>query len=195
MAAASTLNSVAFIYKRLYADKVGDSAMRKHPLFSKMRKEGGFGGTAFYYPIRYGNPQGIASTLSSAITAVASSKGVQLAASRKAKYAYITLDGEAMAAAESDSGAFLRLVTTETDGVLEEFTDTLAFDLYRNGYGARGQRRSASTNVITMGTTTAADADSARNFKVGMAVAAGPNENGTSLRTITGTVTVTAVDE
>lgn len=187
--AASDLTSVAYIYKRYYSDKqVGDLAMRDHPLFKMISKEGGFTGTAYFYSIRYGNPQGVGGTFSSTQTAAASSKGVQLQASRKPKYGVITMDGEAMAAAEGDKGAFLDLVTQETDGVIEEMGDSLAFDLYREGYGQRGQRASASTNVITLSVP-----DTARNFKVGMTVVADDTAAGSSLRS--GSTTVTSVDE
>jgi hypothetical protein len=186
--AASDLTSVAFIYKRKYTDKAtGDLAMRDHPLYSMVSKEDGFTGSAFFYPIRYGNPQGVSAAFSSAQSGASSSKGLQLQASRKAKYGVITLNGEAMAAC-SDKGAFLDLVTQETDGVLAEVGDSLAFDLYRDGNGNRGRRSSASTNVITLTT-----ADDARNFKVGMTVVASSGATGASLRT--GSTTVAAVDE
>lgn len=151
------------------------------------RKEAGWTGLSFYYHTKYGNPQGIGNTLGTAITAVNSSSGVQWAAARAKTYGYITLDGEAMAASENDKGAFMDLVTTETEGVLEEVGDTLAFDFWRDGTGNRGQRSSASTNVITLTT-----ADDARNFKVGMLVAASANADGSSART--GTTTVAGVD-
>lgn len=187
--AASDLTSVAFIYKRVYSDKrQGDLAMRDHPLFAMINKEGGFNGTAFFYTVRYGNPQGVSATFSSAQSGAASSKGLQLQASRKTKYGVITLNGEAIAASEGNQGAFYDLVTTETDGVLAEMGDSLAFELYREGYGQRGRRSSASTNVITL-----TNADDARNFKVGMSVSADDTAAGTSLRT--GSTTVTAVDE
>ena len=187
--AASDLSSVAYIYKRRYSDKAtGDLAMRDHPLYKMVRKEAGFTGSAFFYPIRYGNPQGISGTFSDAQSGAASSKGVQLQASRKTKYAVITLNGEAMAAC-GDKGAFLDLVTQETDGVLEEMGDSLAFDLYRDGSGQRGRRASISGNVVTL----ANGGDDARNFKVGMTVIADDTATGLSPRT--GSTTVTAVDE
>lgn len=187
--AASDLTTVAFIYKRLYSDKrVGDLAMRRHPLYKMIRKEGGFVGSAFFYPIRYGNPQGVSGTFSSAQSAASSSSGKQLQASRKPKYGVITLNGEAMAAAEGDAGAFMNLVKTETDGVIEEMGDSFGFDLYRLGNGNRGRRSSAATNVITLTV-----ADDARNFKVGMTVVADDTITGASLRS--GSTTVTAVDE
>lgn len=186
---ASDLTTVAFIYKRLYSDKqAGDLAMRDHPLFSMMKKEGGFTGSAFYYPIRYGNPQGISGSLSTAQTNTENSRGVQMAANRKAKFAVITLDGEAMAAADGKPGAFLDLVRLETDGVLEEVGDHLSHDLYKNGVGIRGQRSSESADVTTL-----VVADDARNFKVGMVVGASANADLSSPRT--GTTAILSVDE
>ncbi len=187
--AASDLTTVAYIYKRYYSDKqVGDLAMRDHPFFKMISKEGGFSGSAFFYAIRYGNPQGVGGTFATTQSAAASSKGVQLQASRKAKYGVITMDGEAMAAAEGDKGAFLDLVTQETDGVLEEMGDALAFDLYREGYGQRGRRSSISSNTVTLTV-----ADHARNFKVGMTVIADDTATGLSPRS--GSTTVASVDE
>lgn len=187
--AASDLSSVAYIYKRLYSEKaVGDLAMRDHPLFKMTNKEGGFTGTAYFYAIRYGNPQGVSGTFAGAQSGAASSKGVQLQASRKPKFGLITLNGEAMAAADGDKGAFLELVTQETDGVIEEMGDSFAFDFYRDGTGQRGRRASASTNVITLTAN-----DDVRNFKVGATVIASANADGSSPRV--GSTTVAGLNE
>lgn len=187
--AASTLTTVAYIYKRKYSDEqVQEVAMRDHPTFTKIPKKGGFTGEAFYYPITYGFPQGISGTFADAQSGAASSKGVQLRAVRKPKYGVITLDGEA-AAASGVGGAFLDLVTRETDSHLKEMGDSLAFDLFRSGNGTRGRVGSIATNTITL-----TIADEARNFKVGMTVIAGTVITGLSgLRT--GTTTVAAIDE
>lgn len=187
--AASDLTSVAYIYKRMYsADQVGDIARREHPLFSMVDERAGFGGTAFFYAIRYGNPQGLSNSFANAQANAKGSKGVQLQANRKQKYGVITLNGEAMAAAEGDKAAFLDLVTQETEGILEEFGDSLAFDIHRAGNGDRGRRLSISTNIVTLTVP-----DDARNFKVDMTVIASPNQNGSSPRT--GSTTVASVDE
>ena len=186
--AASTLTTCAFLYKRLYmAGQPNDIAMRAHPLLSMLRKEDGFTGNAFYYAVKGANPQGISGTFSSAQSAASSSHGLQFAASRKKKYGVISLDGEAMAAAEN-AGAFADLLTQETDGVLEEQGDSLAFDLYRSGNGMRGRRASASTNQITLTV-----ADDARNFKYGMTIIADDTITGASPRT--GSTTIDGVDE
>ena len=126
--AASDLTTAAFVYKRKYSDRqMSDAAMRDHPLYKMCGKEGDFTGTAFFYFARYGNPQGVSGTFTAAQGAASSSKGVQLQASRKTKYGIITLNGEAMAACASQ-GAKVDLITMETDGVLEEMGDALAFD-------------------------------------------------------------------
>lgn len=201
MAGASDLTTVAYIYKRLYSDKqVGDLAMRDHPLFKMMKKEGGFTGSGFYYPIRYGNPQSVGGTFATTQGDAASSKGLQLNVSRKAKYGVITLDSEALYAAKGQAGAFLDLVSQETEGVLEEMGDSLAFDLYRDGNGIRGRRSSISSAVITLTV-----ADDARNFKVGMTMGADDTSTGLSPRTgdsivlgvdeNAGTVTITAAGD
>lgn len=153
MAAQSTLTNLAYIYKRKYSGSaVGDLAMRAHPTAKMMRKEGGMDGLAagWFYGIRYGNPQGISGTFSSAQSAASSSKGVQLVATRRKKYGVITLDGEALVAARSREGALLDLVSQETDGVIEEHGDSLSFELFRDGSGARGRRSSLSSNTVTL---------------------------------------------
>jgi hypothetical protein len=186
---ASNLTTVAYIYKTMYAaGAVGDLAMRDHPLFMMMPKNGGFGGTTFNYAIRYANPQGVSGTFADAQTGASGSKGKQPLMYRRKKYGIITLDGEALQAAKGDRAAFLDLVTQETDGVIEEVGDSLAFDMYRDGTGRRGQRASISTDIVTL-----ALVDDARNFKEGMTVIASPNADGTSPRS--GETTVVGLDE
>ncbi len=186
--AASDMTTVAFIFKRDYSTRqTPDIAERDHPLFASINKEDGFVGDAHFYAIKYQNGQGISGTFANAQANAKAMSGKQLQASRKAKYGVGTLKGEAMAASRSNKGAFMRLVTNETDGVLKEMGDSFAFDLYRDGNGIRGRRSSAATNVITL--TSAADA---RNFKVNMTVGADDTSTGLSPRS--GTTYVTAVD-
>jgi hypothetical protein len=185
--ADNDLSTVAYIYKRRYSDRqTTEVATREHATLDQIAKESGFTGSAFYYPITYGNPQGISGTFTTAQSGAATLKGLQLAASRKKKYGVVTLDGEAIAAARGDKGAFYDLVTRVSDGILEEMGDSLAFDLFRDGNGIRGRGASISTNTITL-----SNPEDVRNFKVGMTVGASPNATGSSPRT--GTTTIAAL--
>jgi hypothetical protein len=191
----ASLAQTAYIFKINYAGSVGDVALRMHPTLNKIQKgskasghAGSFVGSTFNYPMRFGNPQSVGGSFTGAQTAAANttSRGVQFAASRFIKYGVILIDGPSLQAA-TDDGAFLDLVTLETDTVITEHIDREAFDLFRTVSGTRGRRASAATNVITLATP-----DDARNFKIDMVVSAAVNADGSSPRT--GTTTVTAVN-
>ena len=186
----STLTTAAFIFQREYSDhQIADLTQRDHVWYTKCPKEGGFGGDSFLYPVRYGNPQGVSGTFSRARANVKSSKGKQFRALRTSKFGVVTIDGEAaLAAMEKGGGAFFNLLTMETDNVLEEVGDSLAFDFYRGTSGLRGRVSSITGNVLTL-----ADPEDARNFKEGMTLIADDTITGLSPRV--GTTFVIAVDE
>lgn len=178
MADASTITTVAYIMKRRYSDRQAtEVAMREHPSFYEMTKEGSFDGSDFRYPITTGNPQGISSLFADALSGAETLKGVQFAAEPKLKYGVLTLDGPSMQRARGNKGSFYDFVTRHTDGMLEELGANLAFDLFRDGNGQRGQRASISGNVVTL--TSQRDVD---NFRRGMTVIASTNSNGSSPR-------------
>lgn len=190
MSSGSNLTSVAQIYKRKYSDdEIGDQVMREHPLYQRIRKIGGFtgdsGGKA--YLIKTGNPQGVSSTLAAAQASVSGSTGQQPKAVRTVKFGVITLGAEAMMACEGD-GAFYDLVTGETDGIIEEYGDSCAFDLYRDGTGARGRVSSINGQVLTL-----TNADDVRNFKEGMTIVGDNNSSGASPNA--GSASVDSIDE
>lgn len=186
---ASTLSTVAFIFKREYsAHQIADLTLRDHVWWSMIAKEGGFTGDSFLYPLRYGNPQGVSGTFSKARTNAKGSKGKQPRALRTSKFGVVTIDGEAALASKDNKGAFLNLVTMETDRVLEELGDSLAFDFYRDTSGLRGRVASISSNTLTLSVP-----EDARNFKEGMTIIADNTIDGLSPRV--GTTFVTAVDE
>ncbi len=195
MAPASTLTTAAHIFKIKYSDKqVEEVAMREHPTFTKIAKEGGFSGVTHNYAIDYAFPQGVSGTFADAQSGASDGAGVQLAMYRKKKYGIITLDGEAMAACEND-GAFYDLLTKRTDRILIEMGDSFAFDLFRLGNGMRGRIASISSDTLTL-----TNANDVRNFKKGMVIigddvitGASPNTGSTTVAAINpaaGTVTV-----
>lgn len=186
---ASTLSTVAFIYKRDYSThQIADITMRDHVWWAKIHKEDGFGGDSFLYTVRYGNPQGVSGSFSKARTNAKGSKGVQPRALRTPKFGVVTIDGEAALASKGNKKAFYDLVTMETDRVLEEVGDSYAFDFYRDTYGMRGRISTLVGNVVTL-----TEPEDARNFKEGMTLIADDTATGATPRD--GTGEVDAVDE
>lgn len=185
----STLSTVAFIYKREYSThQIADLTLRDHVWWAMISKEGGFTGDSFLYPVRYGNPQGVSGSFLKAKTNAKGSKGKQFRVLRTPKFGVVTIDGEAALAAKDNKGAFFNLVTMETDRVLEELGDSLAFDFYRDTSGLRGRVASIVGNVLTL-----TDPEDARNFKEGMTLIA--DNTITGLSPSVGTTFVIAVDE
>lgn len=187
MTAGSTLSSAAFVLKRQYSDRdVGDHALREHPTMKMMSKSPGMTGPAagWFYAIKYSNPQGVSGTYASVVTS--GSSGVQLVATRRKRYGIVTLDGEATLACK-DKGALIDLVTTETDGIIDEVSDSMAFGLFSDGNGYLGICSSLNSN-----TTTLTIADNVRNFKYGMTVVSDDAIAGGSLNS--GSTTITGLD-
>lgn len=189
MAANALISTVGYVFKNMFETGLSDESVRLHPTLDLIKKVDDFGGEDFTYSVKYGNAQNITSGALSAAQAIGTaSKGVKFKMVRKKKTGTISLDIEALLAAKiGPEGAFATLVVTEVDGFVNEFWDRLGFDLFRDGYGARGQRASASSNTITLSVP-----DDARNFKVGMVLGASPNADGSSPRS--GSTSITQVD-
>ncbi len=187
--AASAIDTVSFIYKRDYSEhSIADITLRDHVWYAMLHKEGGFGGNDFAYPVRYGNPQGISGTFSKARANAKGSKGLQFVALRTHKFGVVTIDQEAILASKGNKKAFYNIVTMETDNVLEEMGDSLAFDFYRDKSGKRGRISAINGNVLTL-----TEPEDARNFKEGMTLQADNAEDG--LTPSVGSWSVEKVDE
>jgi hypothetical protein len=177
---------MAYALKRLYSKKPPENtATRKRPVLSRLRKEDGFTGDGnFYVPVEYANPQAVANTFSGAQGISGYSRGLVWVIPRKTVYGIATVDGIAMEASRDDMGAFLKFAQKASDSTLDEMGRRLSQALFSDGTGYIGQRASISTNTITLST-----ADDAKNFMVGMYV--GAVSSGSAR---TGTTYVTAVD-
>ncbi len=185
---ASDTSTVAYVFQRNYSNRqISENATRKHPFADKIPKAGGLTGADFRYFLRYANPGNVGGTFATSQASPGTSKGVQWATEPALKYGFINIHGPSMARA-AGKGAKVELVMNETDGVLDEMYDHLAFDLLRTGTGVRGRRSSIASEVVTL-----TDAGDTRNFKVGMPLGASPNATGLSPRAGTNT-TVASVN-
>lgn len=190
----NTLSSVAYFFKTVFDTGLADESMRLHPGIDSIPKVADFTGDSLVYSVKYGNAQNIASSatgvsgLAAAQAVGSSSKGAKFTMYRVRKTGTLSFDVEAIKAALGrNDGSFENLMVEDVDGFTNEFVDRLGFDLYRDGYGARGQRLSINSNTITM-----VNPDSARSFKVGMLLGASENADGSTPRT--GSSPITNVD-
>lgn len=189
-----TISSVAYYFKTVFDTGLADESMRIHPGLDLINKVADFTGENIVYSIKVGNAQNIASSatgvsgLAAAQAVGSKSKGYKFTMYRCRKTGTISFDIEAVKAAKGrNDGSFEDLLTDDVDGFVDEFTDRLGFDLYRDSYGARGQRLSISGNTVTF-----VQPDDARNFKLEMVVRAATGADGTGSRV--GTTTVAGVD-
>ncbi len=177
-AVAGSTTTVAYIYKHRYSDRQAtEIALRDHPTFFALPKEGGLDGIDFNYSITTGNPQGLSALFSAAQSAAETLRGVQPAAVPMTKYADLVLDGPSMMRARGGKASMYDLVTRSQDGILDELGADLAFNLQRDTSGNRGRRSSASGNIVTL--TNRRDVE---NFKRGMTVVASTSAVGSSVK-------------
>lgn len=177
MAGASNETSVEYIYKRKYSDRqVADMTMRDHARYASIEKRDDYEGDSYNYSMKYGNPQGTGADFATALAAVTSSKGKKLSMTERTRYGFISLGGTAMLKARrKGDGAFLELVSTETDGIIRTMGQDNAHSLYRNGSGARGRILSINGNVLQL-----ANIHDAIFFQEGMELVGDNNAAGTS---------------
>ncbi len=190
--AASTLSTVAAVFKTLYAKgEVPNLCMKNHPLFSRVKKVDDFYGDGTYkrVPILIGNPQGISANFGVGQANASASVLRQFAIDRKKGYGFVTVDAEAMIASERDAGAYLRLKKAEMDNVIAEMGNAMATYLYGDGWGGLAVVRSDYTTGTTIGLAEPRDA---YKFDVGQQLRAADEFDSGTPRT--GTMTVTAVD-
>ncbi len=189
-----TMSSVAYFLKSVFDTGLADESMRLHPTLDMIPKVADFTGDSIIYSVKVGNAQNIASSasgtsgLSAAQAVGSSSKGFKFTMVRVRKTGTISFDIELIKAAKGrNDGSFENVLVEDVDGFTNEFTDRLGFDLFRDGYGARGVRSSISSDTITLTVP-----DDARNFKIGMLLGASANADGSSARV--GSSAITAVD-
>jgi hypothetical protein len=179
--ADAAYTDVPWIMKRTYSDDASNEvALRDHPSYYELAKEKGLTGEDFRYTVHTGNPQSISGTFAAAAAAANGNSGVikgeQFAAEPTLKYGRLNLDGPSMQRASlKGKGAFYDFVTKHVDSTLEEFGARLAFDLFGDGNGIRGQ---IAAGGITGNVFTLAGARTADKFKRGMPLGAATGATG-----------------
>lgn len=187
---ALTVTQAQGILKTRYPSmKIQFAGYKDNVLFSLLPKDQTFTGDYFKVPINWGGNAAGSHVFATAQANKTSGKYDAFLLSRVRDYALGSISTEAIKASMSDVGAFLKVVTPETDNTIRQCSHSLNIDLFRNGGGARGQVGSVSTTTLTL-----KEPSDVVHFEVGMKVVsddtdgtAGGADDGQAL-------TITAID-
>src|SRR5690242_19421645 len=147
--AVVTSSDLLAIYKTLYPGNLPkDMMLRKHPLASRLRQNGGFTGYDMKVPVRTGYPAGRTATMSillGATSPASASANSYFSLTRVKDYAKIDLDAELLKATADDKGAFISARRLEMDGLYKQIGNSYAHALFREGCGVVGNISTATT--------------------------------------------------
>lgn len=192
--AVMTQSSVAGILKELYDDqKVQWLTYKDNPALAMIKKEEKFPGKFYPVPVVYGLSQGASATFANAFGNQSSPQVAEFLVTRVADFSLASIDGQLLAAAQTDPGAFIDGAELMIDAAFQTAVNRLAGAMFRNGAGTIGQ---IATVVLVAGTTyliTLTNPDDSVQFEVGQVLLAVQNVDGSGLAPVD-VATITKVD-
>lgn len=199
MSTYTSQSTVPGILKELYDDqKVQWLTYKDNPLLAMMKKEEKFPGKYYPVPVVYGLTQGASATFASAFNNQTSPLVAEFLVTRVADFSLASIDGQLLAAAQTDPGAFIDGAELMIDAAFQTAVNRLASAMFRNGAGTIGQI-SSLTHVSGAGPyitdITLTNPDDAVQFEVGQALNDVQNVDGSgTTSTIASPFVVTAVN-
>lgn len=193
MGAPFTQSSVAGILKELYdGQKVGWLTYKDNPTLAMLKKETKFAGK--YYPntVVYSLSQGSSATFSNAYGNQSSANVAEFLVTRVADFSLASIDGQLLAAAQTDPGAFMDGAELMIDAAFQNETNRIASAIFRNGAGTIGQIASVANVSGNNYLVTLANPDDAVQFENNQVLQAIQNQDGSGTAP-TDLATVTAV--
>lgn len=173
-----TQSAVSGILKELYDEqKVQWLTYKDNPALAMVKKEEKFPGKYYPVPVVYGLSQGASATFSNAYANQTSAQVAEFLVTRVADFSLATIDGQLLAAAQTDPGAFIDGAELMIDAAFQTAVNRLASAMFRNGGGTIGQM-SAFSNSTTTWTITLSNPDDAVQFEVGQTLLAVQNADG-----------------
>lgn len=194
-----TQAAVSGILKELYDDqKVQWLTYKDNPFLAMIHKEEKFPGKYFPVPVIYGLSQGASATFSSAYNNQSSPQVAEFLVTRVSDFSIASIDGQLLAAAQSDPGAFIDGAELMIDAAFQTAVNRLASAMFRNGAGTIGQVASlahVSGSGPYISTITLVNPDDAVQFEVGQALVDVQNVDGSgSTSTLASPQVITAVN-
>lgn len=167
-------STVPGILKELYDDqKVQWLTYKDNPMLAMIKKETKFPGKYFPQPVVYGLSQGASATFASAFNNQSSAQVAEFLVTRVADFSLATIDGQLLAAAQTDPGAFIDGAELMIDAAFQTATNRIASAMFRNGAGTIGQI-AVLTHVSGAGPyitdITLTNPDDAVQFEIGQAL-------------------------
>lgn len=173
------LNTTIFdaMLKEIYPDiRVENLAIKMRPLLEWMPKADDFEGDTLVVPVLFDDPQGRSVSLSAAIDQAETSQQTKFViTARKKDYGVVAIEAEAIMAARSNVGSFIRAKDTQIQGMLRQLGKSLHLAMYRAPSGTIGKIASVSTVTVTLTNKT-----DVYNFGRKQTVQANPTETGTA---------------
>lgn len=174
-----TQSSVSGILKELYDDqKVQWLTYKDNPMLAMIHKIEEFPGKYFPVPVVYGLSQGSSATFSNAFNNQSSPLVAEFLVTRVADFSLATIDGQLLAAAQTDPGAFIDGAELMIDAAFQNAVNRIASAMFRNGAGTIGQIASV---VLISGSSyliTLTNPDDAVQFEVNQYIVAVQNVDG-----------------
>jgi len=194
MSSGFTVSNVAGILKELYDDqKVQFLTYKDNPALAMIKKEEKFPGKYYPVPVVYGLTQGSSATFANAYANQSSPLVAEFLVTRVSDFSLASIDGQLLAAASSDPGAFIDGAELMIDAAFQNAVNRLATAMFRNGAGTIAQIGSVALVSGTNYLITLSNPDEAVNLEVNQILVAVQNVDGSGTAP-TDVVTVTAVN-
>jgi len=124
----------------------------------------------FTCPVVYGLSQGASATYASADSNQSSPQVAEFLVTRVADFSLATIDGQLLAAAQTDPGAFIDGAELMIDAAFQTAVNRIATAMFRNGAGTLGQIASVTLISGTSYSIVLANPDDAVLFEVGQSL-------------------------
>lgn len=189
-----TQSAVSGILKELYDEqKVQWLTYKDNPTLAMMKKEEKFPGKYYPVPVVFGLTQGASATFANAYNNQFSPSVAEFLVTRVADFSIASIDGQLLAAAQTDPGAFIDGAELMIDAAFQTAVNRLASAMFRNGAGTIGQISTVANVSGTTYTITLNNPDDAVQFEIGQTLVAVQFVDGSGTAP-TDTAQVTAVN-
>ncbi len=190
--ASTSVSAVQAVLKNLWPQsRVENEVYPDHPFLARLTKDENFVGEDIKLVVRIGDGQGRNVVLATAQTNASAPQYRRFALTRSKNYQVFQIDGEAIEAAKSDTGALVRTLDDEIKGSINNITKDLAVNLFRGRGGNIGAIGSVSAGPPA--TITLSNVADVTSFEVGMILVASATSTGAN-RATPATATITKVN-